>query len=69
MFNKFKKNHKVIVYGPGEENGKFYKNVSAIIIECDSYYHDYHVRFKNGQEDWILPKYLRKPYERKGVKK
>lgn len=68
MFYKFKKGHKVIVHGPGEEKGKFYKNVPAIVIERDPYYLDYHVKFKNGKEDWILPKYLRKPYERKGVK-
>ncbi len=65
MFNKFQKNCKVIVYGFGKVNGKFYKNVSAIIIERDSYFKDYLVRFNDGTEDWILPKDLRKPYERK----
>ena len=65
MFNKFKNNHKVIVCGPGQTDGKFYKDVPAIIIERDPYYKDYHVKFKDGTEDWILPKYLRKPYERK----
>lgn len=65
MFNKFRNGTKVIVYGPGENDGKFYKNVPAIIIERDPYYLDYNVRFNDGTEDWILPKHLRKPYERK----
>lgn len=62
MFSKFKKGSEVIVYGIGQNNGKFYKNVSAIIIERDPYFKDYHVQFANGTDDWILPKYLRKPY-------
>lgn len=65
MFNKFKKNHKVIVCGFGESNGKFYKNKPAIIVEKDPYFKDYLVRFKNGTEDWILAKYIRKPYDKK----
>lgn len=68
MFNKFKNGHKVIVYGFGEENGKFYKNVPAIIIERDPYYKDYHVRFKDGTEDWLSEENLRKPYEKKRKK-
>jgi len=66
MKNKYKKGNKVIVYGPGQNNGKFYKNLPAIIVERDPYFQDYNVRFKNGTEDWILPEYLRKPYTRKG---
>lgn len=62
MYNKFKNGSKVIVYGPGENNGKFYKNVPAVIIERDPYYKDYLIKFANGTEDWILPQYLRKPY-------
>lgn len=65
MHNRFKNGSKVFVYGPGEINGKYYYNKSAIILECDPYFRDYHVRFKDGTEDWILPKYLRKPYARK----
>lgn len=65
MFNKFKKNHKVIVYGPGQNNNRFYKDKPAIIIERDPYFKDYHVEFKDGSRDWILPIYLRKPYGRK----
>lgn len=65
MFNKYRKGTKVIVYGPGQNNGKFYNNVPAIIIERDSYFLDYNVKFKDGTEDWILPIYLRKPYTRK----
>lgn len=65
MFNEFKKGHKVIVYGPGQNDGKFYRHESAIIIERDPYFLDYHIRFKDGTEDWILPEYLRKPYTRK----
>lgn len=72
MYNKFKNKEKVFVYGPGENAGIFYKNVPAFIVERDPYYLDYLVRFKDGKEDWIQPKYLRKPYERKnknGTKK
>lgn len=62
MKNRFKKETKVIVYGPSESDGRFYKNVPAKVIECDPYYKDYLVRFKDGTEDWILPKYIRRPY-------
>ena len=65
MFNKFKKNNKVIVYGYGKTAGKFYKIKTAFIIEKDSYYLDYLVKFKDGTEDWMEEKYLRIPYERK----
>ena len=67
MHTEFKNGSKVFVYGPGQcqNNGKYYKNKPAIILERDPYYKDYHVRFKNGTEDWILAKYLRKPYARK----
>ena len=46
-------------------NGKIYKNVSAIIIERDPYYKDYHVEFRDGTTDWILSEHIRKPYSRK----
>lgn len=69
MYNEFKNGTRVIVYGPGESNGKFYKNVPAIIIECDPYYKDYHVRFNDGTEDWLLPKYIQKPYSKKKRRK
>jgi len=65
MHNEFKDNSKVFVYGPGQNDGKYYYKESAIILERDPYYKDYHVRFKDGTDDWILPKYLRKPYARK----
>lgn len=65
MNNVFKNGTKVMVYGFGEEDGKFYKNIPAIILERDSYFKDYHVRFKNGTEDWVLPKYIYKLYSRK----
>ena len=65
MFNEFKKGHKVIVYGFGKNNGKFYKNVPAIVIERDPHFKDYHLKFKDGTDDWVLPKYIRKPYARK----
>lgn len=64
MFSKFKNGQKVIVYGPGKKDGKFYKNVPAIVIERDPYYKDYHIRFLDGTDDWLLQKYLRKPYTR-----
>lgn len=65
MFNKFKNGEKVIIYGIGKNDGKFYENLPAKIIERDSYYHDYHVQFKDGTDDWILPKYVKKLYSRK----
>ncbi len=65
MHNEFKNGTKVIVCGPGEKNGKFYKNVPAKILERDPYYLDYHVKFKDGTDDWLLPKHIRKPYSRK----
>lgn len=65
MKNKFKNKDKVFVYGPGENAGKFYKKQPAFIIERDSYYLDYLVKLKDGTEDWIEEKYLRKPYARK----
>lgn len=68
MNSKFKKNQKVFVYGPGGNAGFFYKNIPAIIIERDSYYKDYLVKFKDGTEDWISPQNLRKPFERKQKK-
>lgn len=64
MRNRYKNKDKVFVYGPGENAGVLYKNVPAIIIERDPYYQDYLVRFKDGTEDWIQPKHLRKPFER-----
>ena len=69
MFNKYKNGDKVFVYGPGQNDGKFYRNVPAIIIERNPYFLDYNVRFKDGTEDWILPEYLHKPYTRKRRKK
>lgn len=65
MHNEFKNGSKVFVYGPGQNDGKFYNKKLAIILERDPYFRDYHVKFKDGTEDWILPKYLRKPYARK----
>ena len=64
MHNEFKNKTKGIVYGPGENNGKMYRNVPAIVIERDPYYLDYHVRFKDGTTDWLLPEHIRKPYSR-----
>lgn len=72
MHNEFKNGSKVIVCGPGENDGKIYINRTAIILERDPYYMDYHVKFKDGVDDWILPKYIRKPYarnKRKGKRK
>lgn len=62
MFNKYRNGSEVIVNGTGQNDGKVYKNVSAKIIERDPYFLDYHVQFEDGTDDWILPKYLRKPY-------
>ena len=69
MHNKFKDGSKVFVYGRGQENGKYYYKEPAIILERDPHFRDYHVRFKDGTEDWILTKKLRKPkLERKEIK-
>lgn len=70
MFNRFKKKSKVMVYGPSKA-GRFYRNEVAIILERDSFFKDYHIKFKNGTDDWIDADFLRKPYTRKkkGVKK
>ena len=65
MHNEFKSGQKVMVYGPGENDNKFYRNISAIVIERDPYYKDYHVRFKDGTTDWVLPEHIRKLYLRK----
>ena len=69
MHNEFKNGNKVFVDGPGQNNGKYYHKKLAIIIARDPYYFDYHVRFKDGTEDWILSQYLRNPYTRKDKKK
>ena len=68
MFSKYKKGDKVMVCGPGQNDGRFYRDVPAIIIQRDPYFHDYNVRFKDGTEDWILPEHLRKPCTWKGRK-
>lgn len=60
MFNKFKNSERVIVYGSGEEDGKFYNFTYATVIERDPYYKDYHLKFDDGSEDWMLPKYIHK---------
>lgn len=64
MHNRFKNGSKVFVCGPGKNSGKYYNNKPAIILERDPFFKDYYVEFKNGSTDWILPKYLRKPYSR-----
>ena len=64
MHNEFKDGNQVIVNGTGENDGKYYDNQLAIILERDPYYLDYHVQFGDGKDDWILPKYLRNPYAR-----
>lgn len=69
MNNKFKTGSRVYVCGYGEENGDFYRNVPGVIVERDSYYKDYLVRFKNGKEDWFSSEDIRKPYSRKRRRK
>ena len=69
MFNKFKNGDKVFVCGIGQNNGRIYKNIPGKVIERDPYFKDYLVRFNDGTEDWILAKYLRKPYQRREKKK
>lgn len=65
MFNKFKKGEKVVVYGSGEEFGRFYYHEPAVIKERDPYYKDYLVKFKDGSEEWFLSECLKKPYTKK----
>ncbi len=60
MFSKYKKGSKVIVFGYGQVDGKIYINEEAIVIERDPYFKDYLVKFEDGTEDWIKPKYLQK---------
>ncbi len=64
MFNKFKNGQAVIVYGYGENDGKFYNNKSAKVILRDPYFKDYLIKFKDNTEDWVLEKYLRIPYNK-----
>ena len=65
MFNKFKIGSRVIILGPGKFAGKMYKNLPAFIMEYDYYFKDYHVLFKDGTDDWIDEKYIRKPYSKR----
>ena len=65
MHNKFKNGSAVIICGLSKTNGKFYKNKPAIIVTRDSHFKDYLVKFKNGDEDWISPKDVYKPYSRR----
>lgn len=60
MFNQFKNGDKVLVRGIGQNNKKHYNGVIAEVIERDPYFKDYHIRFEDGSEDWLLPKYLLK---------
>lgn len=60
MFNQFKNGDYVLITGEGLNDGKKYINVSAKVIERDPYYKDYLVKFKDGTEDWITPKYIQK---------
>lgn len=60
MFNQFKNGDKVLVRGIGQNNKKYYNGVIAEVIERDPYFKDYHLRFEDGSEDWLLPKYLLK---------
>lgn len=69
MRYRFKKNQKVFVKGFGKNNHKYYSNIPATIVEYDSYYDDYIVRFRDQTEDWISSKDIRKPFERAFKKK
>lgn len=69
MKNEFKYGEKVIVYGIGKKNLKFYKNMPGTVIERDTFYKDYCVKFSDGTEDWFDEDYLRKPYKKRKGKK
>lgn len=60
MFNRFKNGETVLVRGIGQNNNKHYRGVLAKVIERDPYYKDYLVQFRDGSEDWLIPKYLLK---------
>ncbi len=60
MHNEFKNGQLVMVYGPGKNNGNFYKNQLAVIVLRDPYFKDYQVKFENDTEDWISPEYIQK---------
>ena len=61
MHNGFRDGSQVIVNGSGKNNGKYYDNQLAIVLERDPYFLDYHVRFEDGTDDWLSPRYLQKP--------
>ena len=65
MFNEFKNGSIVIVFGPGKVDDKYYKNVPATIIERDPFFKDYHIRLKDGTEDWVSSIYLRKAHSKR----
>ncbi|MBQ3413865.1 MAG: hypothetical protein IJH39_00625 [Clostridia bacterium] len=69
MKNEFKYGERVIVYGIGKKDGKFYKDKPGKVIERDIYYKDYCVKFRDETEDWFEQDYLRKPYKKRKGKK
>lgn len=67
MFNKFKIGDLVRVFGIGKIANKKYNGEIGKVIEKDSYFLDYLIRFKSKSEDWIDERYLNL-YRRRGKK-
>lgn len=69
MFNKFKIGDLVRVFGSGKIANQKYTGEIGRVIEKDSYFLDYLIRFKNKSEDWIDEQYLKLYRNRKRGKK
>lgn len=67
MFNKFKIGDLVRVFGIGKIANKKYNGEIGKVIEKDSYFLDYLIRFKSKSEDWVDERYLNL-YRRRGKK-
>ncbi len=67
MNNKFKVDDIVIVNGIGKINGKRYKEVKGIVLDRDTFFKDYNIKFEDGTVDWIDPIYIEslEDYERR----
>ena len=69
MFSQINIGDTVLVNGLGKTDNMQYTNLIAIVIERDSYYKDFLVRFNDGTEDWFSPKFLHILYKKRRQKK
>lgn len=71
MFNKFKINQSVKVRGYGKNDNKYYNNKVGRVIEKDSFFCDYLIKFNDGTSDWLDEKCLTsiRKYRRREQKK